>query len=91
MSLNEDQIKKRLTSMFYNLLRDHILPADLQKIIHDEERTMWGRGPVTDKKLTDASIGYSNPYLQDYAMDIANNILGHGTKVKKQTYPPRPL
>jgi len=68
----------RLVSIFYQLLRDHILPADLENVIQAEELHMWDQQENEGGFLVDDKVIYSNPYLEEYAKDIVHRIMGTG-------------
>jgi hypothetical protein len=90
--VTNEKAAKRLTSFFYNLLRDHVPPADIEKILQEDERLMWDRGVTEDRKaIADKEVTYSNPYLRDYAADIVGRFFGIKSNVKKRISEPRPM
>ena len=90
--VTDEKVAKRLISVFYNLLRDHLQPSDLEKILNEDERLVWDKSMTEDRKnLADAEVEYSNPYLRDYAADIVGRFFDVKTKVKKPTFKARPM
>ena len=91
--IDNETIQKRFVSVFYNLLRDHVRPADIEKILQDEARLLWDQ--TYDKeaeRMKDDEVVYSNPYLEEYAKDIVGRIFGtQATKVKKPVSKPRKM
>ena len=69
-------IEARLVSLFYQLLRDHIQPANLESVIQCDEALIWHQGVDGDGRVVDDKVAYCNPYLKDYALDIAGRLLG---------------
>jgi hypothetical protein len=65
MSLTPEQ---KLQSFFYELLRDHVGAHVVEDILQSDEHAFQDATEVT----------YSNPYLANYATDIARRLLGEG-------------
>lgn len=56
----EVTINSKLTSFLYELMRDHVQPGDLEKLVRDSQVE---------------SVQYTNGWLAKYAEDLANRLL----------------
>jgi hypothetical protein len=90
---NNETVQRRFVSIFYTLLRDHVRPADIEKILQDDARLLWDQ--TYDKEsesMKDDELVCSNPYLEEYAQDIVGRVFGtRRTKVQKTVSKPRKM
>lgn len=56
----EVQLDSKLVSFLYELLRDHIQPADMEKVMRNS--------------LNESEVAYTNGWLAQYALYIANRL-----------------
>jgi hypothetical protein len=87
-----EKIHTRLVSLFYQLLRDHVLPADIEKVFQTDHKHIWDKGSYDKENeiLLDDKVVFSNPFLAEYAEDLASRVFGarpevsiSGPKVRK--------
>jgi len=71
-------VRSRLVSFFYQLLRDTVQPGEFEQALQADEAHMWNKVADGQGRVADAKVEFSNPYLAQHALDAANRILGVG-------------
>lgn len=61
-------VKSRVVALLYTLMRDHLPPGTLEKIVRDAD--------------ADIAVSYTNGWLAEYAVNLARR-LGDDPKVTK--------
>jgi len=86
------KLHARLVCFFYDLLRDHVQSCTLEALLQSDKRHIWDQKyNKEENRMEDDTVIFSNPFLAEYAEDIANRFFGGRTEISEEKPRIRPL